>query len=300
MEREFMEEDQGIYSSNASKIFKINSQMDPTLMWYMRSGAAAGDGFTTPVSDASMYRSLLTHYQHSSSDGLGSLPSRGSPLSLVENLEVTPTPAVKVEEDVLVMDGIMVESMAGMKGMRSVSSDSSGSSSAAAASGNGLYKTEICRSWEDLASCRYGAKCQFAHGKEELRPLRYSMRTRPEGNVCKQFAVTGTCPYGPRCRFSHQLQSLLSTTQQTPSPSRPQHTAATTPTIKTATPTKTTADWSPMDDGIEVVLPGSSAEKPASRDEVNTYINSFLYGPTTPRRRLPVFEEICPSREATP
>lgn len=121
-----------------------------------------------------------------------------------------------------------------------------------------------------------------------------------QGNVCKQFAVTGTCPYGPRCRFSHQLQSLLSTTQQTPSPSRPQHTAATTPTIKTATPTKTTADWSPMDDGIEVVLPGSSAEKPASRDEVNTYINSFLYGPTTPRRRLPVFEEICPSREATP
>ena len=157
-----MEEDQGIYSSNASKIFKIASQMDTARMWYMRSGAAAGDGFTTPVSDASMYRSLLTHYQHSSSDGLGSLPSRGSPLSLVENLEVTPTPAVKVEEDVLVMDGIMVESMAGMKGMRSVSSDSSGSSSAAAASGNGLYKTEICRSWEDLASCRYGSKCQVS------------------------------------------------------------------------------------------------------------------------------------------
>jgi tristetraprolin len=33
----------------------------------------------------------------------------------------------------------------------------------------GLYKTELCRSWEEKGSCRYGAKCQFAHGEEELR-----------------------------------------------------------------------------------------------------------------------------------
>lgn len=35
----------------------------------------------------------------------------------------------------------------------------------------GLYKTELCRSWEEKGSCRYGAKCQFAHGEEELRQV---------------------------------------------------------------------------------------------------------------------------------
>lgn len=35
----------------------------------------------------------------------------------------------------------------------------------------GLYKTELCRSWEEKGSCRYGTKCQFAHGEEELRKV---------------------------------------------------------------------------------------------------------------------------------
>ena len=36
----------------------------------------------------------------------------------------------------------------------------------------GLYKTELCRSWEEKGTCRYGNKCQFAHGEEELRNVR--------------------------------------------------------------------------------------------------------------------------------
>ena len=63
---------------------------------------------------------------------------------MAENLEVTSTPEVRVEEDVLVMDEIMVESMAGMKGVKSVSSDSSRSSLAVTASENGLHKTKTC------------------------------------------------------------------------------------------------------------------------------------------------------------
>ena len=35
----------------------------------------------------------------------------------------------------------------------------------------GLYKTELCRSWEEKGTCRYGTKCQFAHGEEELRKV---------------------------------------------------------------------------------------------------------------------------------
>jgi hypothetical protein len=33
----------------------------------------------------------------------------------------------------------------------------------------GLYKTEICRNWEEKQSCRYGVKCQFAHGPADIR-----------------------------------------------------------------------------------------------------------------------------------
>ena len=78
---------------------------------------------------------------------------------MAKNLEVTPTPEVRVEEDVLVMDGSMAESMAGMKGVKSVSSDPSWSSLAVTASDNGLHKTKTCWSWEDLASRRYEASC---------------------------------------------------------------------------------------------------------------------------------------------
>ena len=35
----------------------------------------------------------------------------------------------------------------------------------------GLYKTELCRSWEEKGSCRYGGKCQFAHGEDEIRKV---------------------------------------------------------------------------------------------------------------------------------
>lgn len=33
-----------------------------------------------------------------------------------------------------------------------------------------LYKTELCRSFNRTGYCRYGLKCQFAHGIQELRP----------------------------------------------------------------------------------------------------------------------------------
>uniref|UniRef100_A0A3Q3KL37 mRNA decay activator protein ZFP36 n=1 Tax=Monopterus albus TaxID=43700 RepID=A0A3Q3KL37_MONAL len=33
------------------------------------------------------------------------------------------------------------------------------------------YKTELCRTYEESGACKYGAKCQFAHGLDELRGL---------------------------------------------------------------------------------------------------------------------------------
>lgn len=65
----------------------------------------------------------------------------------------------------------------------------------------GLYKTELCRSWEEKHSCRYGAKCQFAHGEEELRNV--SRHPKYKTEICRTFWVSGSCPYGKRCCFIH-------------------------------------------------------------------------------------------------
>ncbi|KAF8624790.1 hypothetical protein AX15_005679 [Amanita polypyramis BW_CC] len=64
-----------------------------------------------------------------------------------------------------------------------------------------LYKTELCRSWEEKGSCRYGAKCQFAHGEEELRKVARHPKYKTE--ICRTFWVSGSCPYGKRCCFIH-------------------------------------------------------------------------------------------------
>lgn len=55
----------------------------------------------------------------------------------------------------------------------------------------------------------------------------------------------------------------------------------------------TGVDWSPRDDGIEIVLPSQPDNAAPSRQDVGAYIDRVLYQPSA-RRRLPVFEEICP------
>ena len=31
-----------------------------------------------------------------------------------------------------------------------------------------MYKREMCKNWAEAGFCRYGVKCQYAHGVEEL------------------------------------------------------------------------------------------------------------------------------------
>lgn len=57
----------------------------------------------------------------------------------------------------------------------------------------GLYKTELCRSWEEKGTCRYGSKCQFAHGEEELRKVPRHPKYKTEiCRVCLIFALLVT------------------------------------------------------------------------------------------------------------
>lgn len=63
------------------------------------------------------------------------------------------------------------------------------------------YKTELCRPFEENGKCKYGDKCQFAHGKHELRHLPRHPKYKTE--LCRTFHTSGFCPYGPRCHFIH-------------------------------------------------------------------------------------------------
>ncbi|XP_069042412.1 mRNA decay activator protein ZFP36L1 [Lepisosteus oculatus] len=67
------------------------------------------------------------------------------------------------------------------------------------------YKTELCRTFEESGGvCKYGAKCQFAHGAEELRDL--SRHPKYKTERCRTFHTVGICPYGTRCHFVHNAE----------------------------------------------------------------------------------------------
>lgn len=63
------------------------------------------------------------------------------------------------------------------------------------------YKTELCRSFDETGLCKYGEKCQFAHGYHELRSL--NRHPKYKTVLCRTYHCTGYCPYGPRCHFVH-------------------------------------------------------------------------------------------------
>jgi hypothetical protein len=69
-----------------------------------------------------------------------------------------------------------------------------------------LYKTEMCRTFEETGICKYGIKCQFAHDPCEIRSIPRHPRYKTE--ICKTFWQLGNCPYGKRCCFIHTENEL--------------------------------------------------------------------------------------------
>lgn len=67
------------------------------------------------------------------------------------------------------------------------------------------YKTELCKNWVEnpTRKCRYGKKCQFAHGYEELAAHKVEAERMRTKN-CRTFYKTKICNYGSRCLFRHE------------------------------------------------------------------------------------------------
>lgn len=156
------------------------------------------------------------------------------------------------------------------------------------------YKTELCRPYEEFGVCKYGDKCQFAHGIGELRSLARHPKYKTE--LCRTFHSVGFCPYGPRCHFVHnqdevlqknpQVSALLARQCQTTNIVRPKPTALspTRPTPTALSPTLSLDSPSP---------PSSLSQSPTS--SLGSFFSSDpeLHSPLpVEEQRLPVFNRL--------
>jgi len=98
-------------------------------------------------------------------------------------------------------------------------SDSDSNSSSQRSVNSSRYKTESCRPFQESGSCKYGDKCQFAHGYNELRNV--SRHPKYKTEPCRTFHTTGFCPYGPRCHFLHEAEGSTSSSSSSKAESSP-------------------------------------------------------------------------------
>jgi len=160
-----------------------------------------------------------------------------------------------------------------------------------------LYKTELCRSFEETGSCRYGLKCQFAHGRAELRPVTRHPKYKTE--VCKTFHTIGTCPYGKRCRFIHIEQGLnqqpTPVTNSSPIPAKPIAIADYSNVLSQNSSSGWSSTWSdptpvnvftPVGKDIDVSPPESPLIENLPVMKTSNDVNQR-------RSRLVIFQQIC-------
>lgn len=61
------------------------------------------------------------------------------------------------------------------------------------------YKTEMCRNFQESGSCKFGERCWFAHGHQDLHSTVRHHKYKTQ--LCQEFHVTGVCHFGTRCHF---------------------------------------------------------------------------------------------------
>ncbi len=66
-------------------------------------------------------------------------------------------------------------------------------------------KTQLCYQWRETGKCKYGKKCKFAHGEEELRPIKKCKKYKTE--ECKHFRNGGVCKHGEKCDYIHKKEN---------------------------------------------------------------------------------------------
>lgn len=145
------------------------------------------------------------------------------------------------------------------------------------------YKTELCRPYEEFGVCKYGDKCQFAHGMNELRSLARHPKYKTE--LCRTYHTVGFCPYGPRCHFVHNQEEVAI--------------QKASPPASTMLNTRTTAAVVPSRPRPSALSPSLSLDSPSppcslSQSPTSSMSSFFssepeLNSPGVEDQRLPVF-----------
>lgn len=69
------------------------------------------------------------------------------------------------------------------------------------------FKTELCRNYEMEGHCKFGSKCSFAHGRDELQNKKH-INLHYKSKKCNKFFDQGFCEYGSRCQYLHKEDSF--------------------------------------------------------------------------------------------
>ena len=131
------------------------------------------------------------------------------------------------------------------------------------------YKTELCRPFEESGKCKYGEKCQFAHGKHELRHMVRHPKYKTE--LCRTYHSTALCKYGTRCHFIHELDAATLQKQRQTSVSPVGQ------KLSTSIPT-------PVSQAPKQVIPPGNLPLSLSRSSMSSppHLNSFPMSPISP------------------
>lgn len=144
-------------------------------------------------------------YSQSRHRNLSGPSTTGSRPALDNRALATPPPGVPGGKDSASRDNHSGNSPRGDSSHRKLDRSLSDSEDRINGNGRGVnsarYKTELCRPFEESGHCKYGDKCQFAHGSHELRNLTRHPKYKTER--CRTYHTIGFCPYGPRCHFIH-------------------------------------------------------------------------------------------------
>ena len=145
--------------------------------------------------------------------------SQGSAMTTNKRLSVplttttatTPTSAVKV---------VRINTSAKMYGKAKSLEEGKRALSSPTSSGSTMrYKTELCRPFLENGFCKYGDKCQFAHGEPDLRCLPRHPKYKTE--LCRTYHTRGFCPYGMRCHFIHSVDETRKNSESAMPPKSP-------------------------------------------------------------------------------
>ncbi|XP_020588434.1 mRNA decay activator protein ZFP36L3-like [Phalaenopsis equestris] len=259
---------------------------------FSSSSSSSNDSPDSSSSSAAAVAARMQLQQLINPRSLSSSSRRGSvntPLSSIENLQslllsgrsspayLNYTTPMKFEigDDVLVMDATVVSlPMPGRnrQPLERISSSSSSSSVKNNPIDAKFLKTDICCSWEEFGFCRFGSRCQFAHGKQELRGSPPPWKLKPESG--REGSAVGSSADGDKYIRPEALD---------PAPAPP-------PAVCNSGSKKMKIIKPEREPPVQKPVPAFSWP-PTKAEEAE--IQKVLYGPGRRGRRLPVFVEVC-------